>query len=122
VRQAILADLGLADPPAAAPAAPALRPVVITRSGTLAPGERVSIGFSLLGPGRRATFTVGGAAPARLEVACGGRVARRTRAAGGAATTLDVRNLGPGACTARLTGTGSAPLAFSARLRLTVAA
>jgi hypothetical protein len=77
VRRALLADLGLAEPPPATAAArPALQPVVVSRQGTLAPGSTVAVPFGLLGPGRQVTFTAelsggSGGARARIEIDCG---------------------------------------------------
>ena len=45
-----------------------MRPWVIERRGTLAAGERVSVPFGLLGPGRRVTVRASTGAPARIEV------------------------------------------------------
>jgi hypothetical protein len=120
VKQAILADLGRARPPTTTQP-PALRPVVIERQGTLAPGDRVTIPFGLLGPGRRVTFTatVTGAS-ARLELTCGRRVGAKSVAPGQGRVSLDVHDLGPAGCRATLVGTSSGALGFRATLRLAI--
>jgi hypothetical protein len=119
VRQALLADLGLAAPPDLTARRPAVRPVVIDRSGTLSPGERVSIPFGLLGPGRRVTVQARAGGSARIEVRCGG-FARSRPVAGAGTTTLDLRRLGPAECSASLVSTTSAPARYAFTVRLSV--
>jgi hypothetical protein len=119
VRQALLADLGLAAPPDLTARRPAVRPVVIDRSGTLSPGERVSIPFGLLGPGRRVTVQARAGGAARIEVRCGDFVSSRPVAAAGT-TTLDLRRLGPAECSASLVSTTSAPARYALTVRLSV--
>ena len=122
VRAALLADLGAGESDVATPAEPAVKPVVIARSGVLAAGERQSLSFGLLGPGRRVTFTAQVArSHARLEIACsnGRRFAKRLT---GRSATIDVRNLGPAECRATVRSTGTAPQRYSVRLRLSVGA
>ena len=85
---ALKADLGLGpEPEIVAPPLP--KPVVRTRSGSLAAGKRVTIPFGLLGPGRNVQVTAnfGGATVkvprATLEVRCDGtRMALKTIATG----------------------------------------
>ena len=129
VKQAILADLGLAQPPALAePASPAIVPVVIARSGALAARAQVNATFGLLGPGRRATLTatVTGAARrgtrARVELVCAGRrLGMRPLTRGVARVTLDLRGLGPARCSARVVSLSPVRLRFTLTVRLTVA-
>ena len=116
VRRALLADLGLAEPPVLTARRPAVRPVVIERRGALEAGERVSVTFRLLGPGRRVVVRAS-AGGARIEVQCGSR--HRSKAVAGT-TTLDVRRLGPADCTASLVSTAAAPARFSLLVRLSV--
>ena len=126
LRTALLAELG-GTPPAAPPDTPAAAPLVLTRSGTLAPRRAQTIPFGLLGPGRRVTFTarVGSAnragVRARVEVNCDGRrVASQTFGKGRATRTIDVPNLGPATCAARVVSTSGVRLTYSLRLRLAV--
>lgn len=126
LRTALIAELG-GTPPAQLPETPAAAPLVLTRSGTLAPRRARSIPFGLLGPGRRVTFTarVGGAnragVRARVEVNCNGRrVSSQNFAHGRTARTIDVPNLGPGTCAARIVSTTGVRLSYSLRLRLAI--
>ena len=96
------------------PETPAAGPLVINRSGTVAARRGTTIPFGLLGPGRRVTYTVTVGAPkrraarARAEVVCDGRrVAVRTFTRNVRTRTLDVPNLGPAECTARIVSTAS---------------
>jgi len=123
---ALQADLGLGPPPAILNP-PALKPVSISRRGSLASRQRVSIPFGLLGPGRRvtATVTLAGAGERRvratLEIRCAGRrVALRTIAAGSTRARIDERNQGPAECTATLASTSSVARAYTLLVRLTV--
>jgi hypothetical protein len=123
---ALLADFGLGPPPAVVNP-PVVKPLVITRSGTLAPRRRVVVDFGLLGPGRRvtATATFTGAAEkrvrARLEIRCdGARVALRTLGSGTASVTIDRRDLGPATCTATLASTSATSRSYGLRVRLAV--
>jgi hypothetical protein len=126
VRQALLADLGQATAPTTFPDGPSVRPVTIVRIGTLAGGARERIPFGLLGPRRRVTLTVMragagavGRSAARVEIACGRVVA--TRVLSTIRATLEVRDLGPGRCEARLINTSSRAQRYTIRLRLSVA-
>src|SRR3954454_1516360 len=112
-------------PPAMLPAAPNT-PLVVQRVGTLAPRGTKSVPFGLLGPGRRVTFTANVARAtrkgvrARIQVVCNGTVAgTRTLAKGQKARTLDLPNMGPGNCDARLVNSAPVSLKFSLRLQLT---
>ena len=128
LRNALLAELG-GPPPVQLPETPAAAPLVLTRSGTLAPRRAQAIPFGLLGPGRRVTFTatVGRATRAgvraRLEVNCNGRrVASQSFGRGRATRTINVPNLGPGNCAGRLVSTTGVRLTYSLRLRLAIEA
>ena len=121
VRRAILADLGLARPPAGLPRKPQVRPFVLTREGTLPAGKLASLRFGLLGPGRRAVVSVrltpthpGG----RLEVVCGRRVRARVVGPGVGSAQLEARMLGPGRCQARFVNTAAEPTRFDLRLQV----
>jgi len=126
VLMALQADLGLGPPPAVVNP-PVLKPLTISRDGSLSPRKRVSIPFGLLGPGRRvtATATLGGAkekrARATLEVRCDGdRVALRTIGSGQRLVRIDRRDLGPAQCTALLASTSSSWHSFTLHVRLSV--
>lgn len=124
---ALKADFGLGPPPAAVKP-PALKPLTINRSGSLAPKRSVAIEFGLLGPGRRvtATATFKGAAEkrsrAQLVIRCGTtRVALRAITKGKTTATIDRRNLGPAdRCTATLTSTSSTTRAYTLRVLLSI--
>jgi hypothetical protein len=130
VKTALVAELtGGTVPATPPPAAPAIRPLVINRRGTLRPGRRQVVPFGLLGPGRRITFTatVGGRhladTRARIEVTCNGRrIGSAGFVRGRAARTLDLRRRGPGNCQARLISTTRAALAYTLRLRVAIEA
>jgi hypothetical protein len=115
-------------PPTTPPvAAPAPAPLLIDRQGTLAARRAQSLPFGLLGPGRRVTYTVNltGAARkgvrARAEIVCNGRrVATQNFGSGRTTRVLDVRNLGPAQCQARLVSTSAVAHRFTVRLRLAV--
>ena len=127
LRNALLAELGGQMAPL--PETPAAGPLVINRSGTVAARRSTTIPFGLLGPGRRVTYTVTVGAPSGVRPAPGlrscaaagalpcGQLTRNVRT-----RTLDVPNLGPAECTARIVSTASVRLSFSARLRLAVEA
>lgn len=126
LKAAVLQELG-GTPPATPPDTPAAAPLVITRNGTIAPRRAQTIPFGLLGPGRRVTFTatVGSATRAgvraRLEVNCEGRrVASLNFGKGRRTRTIDVPNLGPATCAARVVSTTAVRLTYSARLRLAI--
>jgi hypothetical protein len=127
LKNALLAELGGQQGPL--PEIPAAGPLVINRAGTLAARRTQTVPFGLLGPGRRVTFTVtlNGAqrkgARARAEVICNGRrVASRTFTRTIRSRTIDVPNLGPADCTARIVSTAPVRLTFTARLRLAIQA
>src|SRR2546430_7729351 len=120
----MFAELGA--PTAALPAAPEV-PLIISRHGTLAPLDRFSVPFGLLGPGRRVTFaaTISKAGRkgirARVQLVCNNTVvATRVFRRGQAKRTLDIPNLGPATCDVRLVSTVSTSLAYSLRLSLAI--
>ena len=123
---ALKADLGLGpEPEIIAP--PALKPVSISRRGSLAPKRGVAIPFDLLGPGRRVTATATFAGPkerrarARLEIRCdGARVALRTIGTGKTKISVDRLNLGPADCRATLTSTSASRRTYSLVVRLSI--
>jgi hypothetical protein len=109
------------------PAAPAVRPVVIDRRGTLVTRRTVTVPFGLLGPGRRVTLTttVGRASRAgtraRVDIACDGRQLASTAFTRARPTrTIDLRQQGPGECRVRLMSTAGVRLAYTLRLRLAI--
>lgn len=124
IRQAILADLGLAERPEIGTARPALRPVVIVRQGTLEPNGRVAVDFGLLGPNRRVrlegAFREGGSARGRVEVTCGAAVASRLLTSARPTVSLVLPRAGPGQCRASIANTGSRAERFRFSVRLTL--
>jgi hypothetical protein len=124
VQQAIRADLGLAEPPVITGTRPALRPIVIVRQGTLAPNNRVTVDFGLLGPNRRVllqgTFRDGGPARGRVEVTCGAKLHRRLLTGARPAVSLELPRVGPGQCRASIANTGSRAERFRFTVRLSV--
>lgn len=130
LRALLLTELGgVPTPPAAPPAAPqpsepVARPVVLVRSGTLAPRARRTIPFELLGPDRRVTVTAsvgasrGSRGGARVEVACNDAVVRRVTIGARRPATLDMTGLGPARCHAVLVSTSATRQRYSIRLRL----
>ena len=128
VLAAILHDLGLGPEPTIT-TPPQLKPVVLSRSGRLAPNRSATRSFGLLGPGRRvrATVEVAGASAAgvraRLELSCDGRrISTRTLATGMRVVSIDRPNLGPAEdCAVTVTNTGGAARAFALSVRLSVA-
>ena len=123
---ALKADLGLGpEPEIVDPPLP--KPVVQTRSGSLAAGKRVTIPFGLLGPGRnwRVTAAFGGATArvprATLEVRCDGRrIALKTIASGMPKVTIERSNVGPADCTTTLASTSGISRSFTLTLRLSL--
>jgi hypothetical protein len=128
---ALLAELGgvgtapPTTPPAPVAPAPDPRPVVVTRSGTLAPGAQRSIPFRLAGPGRRVTVTASvssprrGRAGARIEIVCENAIVQRLHI-WRRARTLDMARVGPATCAASLISTSTSRQRYSVRLRLSV--
>ena len=116
----------LGTPTSPLPAAPNT-PLVVDRVGTLAPRGQKAIPFGLLGPGRRVTFTATVSRAqrkgvrARTQIVCNNSVvATQTFARGRAKGTLDVPNLGPADCDARLVSTISVKLKYTLKLQLAV--
>lgn len=119
----MFAELG-GVPTATLPAAPNT-PLVVRRVGTLTPHDVKSVPFGLLGPGRRVTFTATVSRAtrkgvrARIQVVCNGEVAgSRTIAKGQKVRTLDLPNMGPGDCDARLVSNTSVSLKYTLKLQL----
>ncbi len=79
-------------------------PLVVERSGTLGPGERRTLPFGLLGPGRKVTYIaeVGGVntggSRARMELVCGQTEYRKAVKSGRASARIRKTDLGPGDC------------------------
>lgn len=124
LESAMFAELGT--PTAPLPYAPEV-PLILNRSGTLAPRDGYSVPFSLLGPGRRVTVTATVSNPkrkgirARAELVCDERVVvSRTFRKGQAKRTFDVPNLGPASCDVRLVSSVSARLSYTLRIALAV--
>ena len=116
----------LGPPPEPLPAAPNT-PLTIDRVGTLAARGTKDIPFGLLGPGRHVTFKGVVSRPkrkgvrARMQIVCNNSVvATQTFGRGRAQGTLDVPNLGPADCDARLVSTVRVPLKYTLHLELSV--
>jgi hypothetical protein len=121
-KAAMFAELG--SPQAGLPESPEV-PLVITRRGTLAARATYNVPFGLLGPGRRVTYTATVSRPkrkgvrARALIVCDGRVVASQQFGRGRSTrTLDIPNLGPADCQARVTSTVGVSLAYNLRLQL----
>ena len=128
VHAAILADLDLGPVPTIADP-PALKPVSISRRGTLRSTRATTIDFGLLGPGRRVQATATFTGPkekrvrAALEIRCNGRrVSLGTIGTGKTAVTIDRRKLGPAECTATLTSRSTSLRRFALVVRLSIEA
>ena len=126
LRTALFAELG-GQPTAQLPETPAAGPLVINRNGTLAAKRSQVVPFGLLGPGRRVTFTATvdrstrAGTRARMDVTCNGtRVENQTFTKGRATRTINVPNLGPGECSARLVSTTGVRLTYTLRLQLAI--
>jgi hypothetical protein len=122
IRQDLGVEPALPAPPVAAE--PLRVPLTLLGSGILRAGRARSIPFTLLGPGRRVTFTATAfSGRMRMRVVCDGTVvAVRTLGPGRRRATLDRSGLGPASCRASVTNVGTASARFSLRLRLTVEA
>lgn len=124
LKSAMFAELGTPT----APLPPARdEPLVLRRTGTLAPRARRVLPFGLLGPGRHVTLTATVARPqragvrARALIVCDGKtVATQSFGRGRTQRTLDVPSIGPAQCDARLVSTAGVSLAYTLRLRLAV--
>ena len=126
LRTALFAELG-GQPTTSLPETPAAGPLVINRSGTLGARGAQVVPFGLLGPGRRVTFTATvnrstrAGTRARMEVTCNGtRVASQAFSRGRATRTINVPNLGPAECSARLVSTIGVRLTYTLRLQLAI--
>jgi hypothetical protein len=124
LESAMFTELGT--PTAALPYAPEV-PLILDRSGTLAPRDGYSVPFGLLGPGRRVTVsaTVSNAKRkgirARAQLVCDERVVvTRTFRKGQAKRTFDVPNLGPATCDVRIVSTVSASLRYTLHVAVAV--
>jgi len=102
-------------------------PLVINRSGTLAPRGNRSVPFGLLGPGRHVTLTATVTKPnragvrARASIVCDGRTVKtQTFTKGRTSRTLDVPSIGPATCSAQVVSTSKVSLRYTLRLRLAV--
>jgi hypothetical protein len=122
LKATMFAELGT--PVQALPAAPNT-PLVVHRVGTLGPRGTKTVPFGLLGPGRHVTFTAKVSRPkrkgirARIQVVCNGAVAgTRTIGRGQSTRTLDLPNMGPGDCDARLVSASAVSLKYTLRLQL----
>ena len=122
VQQAILADLGLAAPPAITDTRPAIKPVVITREGTLAPNGRITVDFGLLGPNRQVRLQgvlVGaGATRGRVEVVCDATERRRMLTEATPTAAVVLTGVGPATCAASITNSGTQPGRYRFVVRL----
>jgi len=123
---ALLAELGApsSSPP---PSATTPGPLVITRRGTLAARGRRDVPFGLLGTGRRVTLTATVShstrrgTRARTQIICDGRlVGTQPFVRGRAQRTLDIKNLGPARCVARIVNATQVRLNYTLRLRLAI--
>lgn len=124
LKAALFAELGT--PTSTLPAAKA-EPLVLVRRGTLAPHGRRVVSFGLLGPGRHVILTANVAKPARngrrarAEIVCDGNlVASQTFGHGLSKRVIDVPNLGPASCEARLVSTAAVKLTYTLQLSLAV--
>jgi hypothetical protein len=124
LKATMLAELG--SPTAALPNSPEV-PLVLNRRGTLAPRGTYNVPFGLLGPGRRVTYTATLSRPqrkgvrARALVVCNGRVvASQPFGKGRATRTIDLPNLGPAECQARVTSTVPVRMTYNLRVRLAI--
>jgi predicted thioesterase len=102
-------------------------PVVINRSGTLAPRATRSVPFGLLGPGRHVTLTATVTKPkrsgvrARATIVCDGRTVKtQTFTKGRTSRTIDLPSMGPATCSAQVVSTSKVALRYTLRLRLAV--
>jgi hypothetical protein len=120
----IFAALGAPDAPL--PEAPNA-PLTVDRVGTLGARGTKDVPFGLLGPGRHVKFTATVSRPkrkgvrARTQIICNGTVvATRTFARGRASGTLDIPNLGPAGCDAKLVSNATVSLKYKLHLELSV--
>jgi hypothetical protein len=126
LKQALIAELGPST--SSFPAAPNL-PLLINRKGTLAPRGNFATPFGLLATGRHITVTVTVSKPkrkgirARAQVVCNDNVvATGNFGKGRTKRVLDLPNMGPADCEARVVSTSSVKLAYTLRLRVAIEA
>jgi hypothetical protein len=126
LKQALIAELGPAT--STLPAAPNL-PLLLNRKGTLAPRGKFATPFGLLATGRHITVTVTVSKPkrkgirARAQVVCDDKVvATGNFNKGRTKRVLDLPNMGPADCEARVVSTSSVKLAYTLRLRVAIEA
>jgi hypothetical protein len=124
LKQALFAELGT--PTSQLPAAPNL-PLVVDRSGTLQPRGNFATPFGLLGPGRHIILTATISNPkrkgvrAKAQVVCNDQVvATGNFGKGRVKRTLDVPNMGPGQCQARVVSTSGVRLTYRMHLQVSV--
>jgi hypothetical protein len=124
LESAMFAELG--PPTAPLPYAPEV-PLILNRSGTLAPRDGYSVPFGLLGPGRRVTVTATVSNPkskgirARAQLVCDERVVvTRTFRKGQSKRTFDVPNLGPATCDVRIVSSVAAMLRYTLHIAVAV--
>ena len=120
----MFAEIGT--PTAPLPYAPEV-PLILNRSGTLAPRDGFSVPFGLLGPGRRVTVAATVSNPkrkgirARAQLVCDERVVvTRTFRKGQSKRTFDVPNLGPATCDVRVVSSVSAMLRYTLHIAVAV--
>jgi hypothetical protein len=104
-------------------------PLIVVRAGLLAARGQRSVPFGLLGPGRHVTLTATISRPkrkgvrARAQILCNGAlVASQQFGRGRKQRIIDLPNLGPADCEARLVSTAPVSLNYTLRLRLAVEA
>jgi len=124
LESAMFAELGT--PTAPLPYAPEV-PLILNRSGTLAPRDGYSVPFGLLGPGRRVTVAATVSNPkrkgirAQAQLVCDGRVVvSRTFRKGQVKRTFDVPNLGPATCDVRIVSSVAAMLRYTLHIAIVV--
>jgi hypothetical protein len=124
LKQALFAELGT--PTSQLPAAPNA-PLVINRVGTLVARGNFATPFGLLGPGRHIILTATVSKPkrkgvrARAQVVCNDQVvATGNFGKGRSKRTLDVPNMGPGQCQARIVSTSGVRLAYTMRVQISI--
>jgi hypothetical protein len=123
LRQLLLAELQgkrVAIPRARALTDAAIRPVTVDDAGTLAGHGRYVQTFHLLGPGRRLTLvaTVSGSNGGRAAITCNRKLVKSRAVPAYETASLDVRNVGPGACRVELVNASPSSQQFSFQLRL----
>jgi hypothetical protein len=124
LKQALVAELGT--PTSMLPSAPN-KPLLINRKGTLAPRGNFATPFGLLATGRHITLTVTVSKPkrkgirARAEVVCDDKVvATGNFNKGRMKRVLDLPNMGPAECEARVVSSSAVKLAYTLQLRVAI--